>query len=1308
MGQPDAIKLLVIDAKAENLSALVATVQAAYPHGRVLMAADSAAGLALAVAEDPDVILLDITTPSSNGVEVCRRLKADARLEDIPVLLLTGLATGATARLQALEAGADAFLAMPVDRSEVTAQIRTLTKLKTANRSQRQEATRLEAMVAERTQRLYDSEFRYRSLFQNMASGWCVHELVYADGRTVDYRILDINPAYERITGIRREEAVGALASTLYGLGQAPFLDLYCRVAETGEPADFDAWFEPLQKHLHVSAGSPKAGFFSTVFTDITQRKHAEEALRYHLALVTSLLDSIPDLIFFKTKEGVYLGCNREFARHVGRTPEEIVGKTDRDLYDEASASAFSTNDRLMLDQESPRRNEEWVDYHDGRRILLDTLKAPLVTPSGEIIGLLGVSRDITERKQAEVYAKLGREILEILSQPAELEALLSEIVIAIKDAIAFDAVGIRLQQGDDYPYVAQEGFSDAFLEQENSLVQRRMDGGLCRDDNGKVLLECTCGLIISGETDPSNPIFTPGGSAWTNDAFPLLNLPPDLDPRAHPRNTCIHQGYASIALAPIRAKGVAIGLIQINDRQPGRLSLAMVEMLEQLGERIGEALLRKQAEETLKASQELLAETERVGKVGGWSFNIDTLAQTWTDEVYRIHELEISPNPSVKRGLEYYTEASRPLIEEAVHRAMVCGDDFDLELEIITAKGNRRAVKTIGRADLQKRRIYGFFQDITERKRAEEALRTSEAAVRKKLQSIVDPEGDIGALALSDIIDTHIMQSMMEAHYQATGMLGAVLDLSGKVLVACGWQDICTKFHRCHPDTLSNCLESDTLLTQGVAPGTFKAYRCKNLMWDVVTPLMLGERHVGNVFLGQFFYDDEVPDRERFRAQAQRHGFDEEAYLAALDRVPRFSREAVEAGISFYAKLAKVVATLSYNALTQARMLAQHRQAEEALRKSETLFRKVFETLPVGLWIADQHGKLKRGNPAGIAIWGAEPNVAQEQYGVFTARRLPSGEAIAPHDWALAHTVNRGVTIVDELLEIDAFDGQKRIILNHTAPVLDDQGQIFAAIVVNQDITDQFRATQALERERTQFFKLLESLPGFICLQAPDYSVRYANQHFIEIFGDHRGRPCYQFMLGRDQACTPCPAFEVFQSKQPQTREWSHALTGRTYLIHKFPFVDTDDTLLVLKYGVDITERKEAEAQRAKLEERLRISQKMEAVGSLAGGVAHDFNNLLSVILSYTRFAMEGLSDGDPIKDDLQEVKEAGERAATLTRQLLAFSRKQILQPKILNLNQVIAGIEKMLRRLIGEDIEIVQVLAPDLGTVHADAGQI
>ncbi|MFH1137286.1 MAG: PAS domain S-box protein [Pseudomonadota bacterium] len=254
------------------------------------------------------------------------------------------------------------------------------------------------------------------------------------------------------------------------------------------------------------------------------------------------------------------------------------------------------------------------------------------------------------------------------------------------------------------------------------------------------------------------------------------------------------------------------------------------------------------------------------------------------------------------------------------------------------------------------------FIRDITESKRIEAALEKNEQVVRKKLQAILEPEGDIGSLELAEMIDVEAVQSLMNDFHRLTNIGIAILDLKGRVLVATGWQDACTKFHRVHPETSKYCLASDTELSNGVEPGRFKIYRCKNNMWDIATPIMVGGKRLGNLFLGQFFFEHEEPDLDYFRRQALRYGFDEREYLAALDRVPRWSRPTIDAVMSFYSKFAQMLSTLSYSNIKLSRVLAEKGALLTTLRESEEKYRLLVENAGEAIFVA-QDGMIKFGN---------------------------------------------------------------------------------------------------------------------------------------------------------------------------------------------------------------------------------------------------------------------------------------------------------------------------------------------------------
>lgn len=207
--------------------------------------------------------------------------------------------------------------------------------------------------------------------------------------------------------------------------------------------------------------------------------------------------------------------------------------------------------------------------------------------------------------------------------------------------------------------------------------------------------------------------------------------------------------------------------------------------------------------------------------------------------------------------------------------------------------------------------------------------------------------EDHLSSLHLKDIIDIKEIQKLMEEFNTLTGYNVAIVDHQGKLMVATGGEEICVKYHRAHPETRKYCRESDIYLCQGVSPGEYKIYRCKNHLWDMATPIVVEGKHIGNILTGQFFFDDEEVDYEFFRAQARKNGFDEEEYLNALDRVPCRRRETVNNLMSYYTRLARVISLLGQRNLNTSLMLTERDRLLESYRESESRNRALLEALP-------------------------------------------------------------------------------------------------------------------------------------------------------------------------------------------------------------------------------------------------------------------------------------------------------------------------------------------------------------------------
>jgi len=341
--------------------------------------------------------------------------------------------------------------------------------------------------------------------------------------------------------------------------------------------------------------------------------------------------------------------------------------------------------------------------------------------------------------------------------------------------------------------------------------------------------------------------------------------------------------------------------------------------------------------------------------------------------------------------------------------------------------------------------------------------------------------------------------------------------------------------------------------------------------------------------------------------------------------------------------------------------------------------------------------------------------------------------------DWSLADALGRAVTdvlrVVDEATHQPASDAVARvlsgadavegagtsILVRHdgckvaiddsVSPIRDEQGRCTGVVLVFRDATEKRRAEADLQRTQSMLEKLFEQSPGAIVVVDREGSIRRVNAEAERAFGYRReemlGQKVELFVPDSVKEYHPRIREAYFANPVARPMASASAVSGQRKDGSQFPAqvllapIDTPDGMLVLSITIDNTERR-------LLEEQLRQAQKMDAVGQLAGGVAHDFNNLLTIIIGYTRMVLDGVGADHPWHGFLTEVYQAAERAADLTQQLLAFSRKQLLQPKIVDLNQVLAHTAKMLSRLIGEQVELS--VLPESGAllVKADPGQL
>ncbi len=412
-----------------------------------------------------------------------------------------------------------------------------------------------------------------------------------------------------------------------------------------------------------------------------------------------------------------------------------------------------------------------------------------------------------------------------------------------------------------------------------------------------------------------------------------------------------------------------------------------------------------------------------------------------------------------------------------------------------------------------------------------------------------------------------------------------------------------------------------------------------------------------------------------------------------------RFEMEVTPARMTFQGKTA-----------TQAilRDITDRRRAEQALRESEERYRLLFENNPQPMWVFDNETlAFLAVNEAACQHYG----YTRKEFLAMTIRDIRLAEEVPALLQSLASQS-------DEFHKAGIWRHRKKdgtgIAVEIASHPLLFTGRP-AQLVLATDVTERMRAEEALRQSEQKYRDIFDFATVGIYQSRHDGSLITVNAPLAEILdydspedllrhnldGIYADPAERRALIARFEAAGKAHRQEVLWKRKDGTPIWLE-LDARAVR-------NADGTTRYFEGFVhDVSERKKSEEEKRRLQEQLVQAQKMEAVGQLAGGIAHDFNNLLTAITGYSELLLGELPPEDLRRSHAEEIRKAGERAASLTQQLLAFSRRQVLEPKVLDVNVVVSDIERMLRRLIGEHIELKTRKAPDIWKVKADPGQI
>ena len=1041
---------------------------------------------------------------------------------------------------------------------------------------------------------------------------------------------------------------------------------------------------------------------------DITARKQAERALEEHKRLLQSVIDATTDSIYAKDRQGKYLLVNVEGARTAGKSIDEIVGGDDRAIFPAQTAEQIRATDRELLASGEIVTLEERLTDLAGAERWYFTTKGPLLDEKGQRVGLFGVSRDVTKRKRLEQVAEARTRLLD-LSLTATLDEVLEAMLTEAED-LTSSCIGFYHFVEDDQVHLTLTQWSPRT---KRLFCKMKGTGDHYPIDQAGVWVDCVRRRAPVIHNDYAN---TPGRKG----------LP---------------EGHAALTrelVVPV-FRGDRIRAIVGVGNKAGNYTDHDVEAVVRLADQAFDIAERMRAESAMRRSEEIYRTilenapfaigTHRNGK-GLFANEAHRKMFGYTDPETLLHmqPQDMLAPESLEQAHDYL-------------RRRAAGEKTEPEYEVVGRRQDGTTFPMLLRfADIvlpDGPASILFHLDLTDIRQAQAAVRQSE----EKFSSAF--KHSPVAVYITDLETGQIV----DANEEALRVSGYPLsELAGRRLVDIGWLSeaefggivaevrskgriAAREVHRRSKDgrPLDALMYVERILISG--------RECMLTSSIGITERKELERKLDEARALQQAVADSTPDwvfsvdPDNFGLTSFNRAFAEQADRVfglklelgmrpeAMDADPArrgawlgFFRRAVSDG-SFaieYAAGLDVTLDLTFNRITRdgdvigvsvfGRDITEARRAEISLRESEERFRVISENSLSGLAFIDE-GHFQYVNPAFSTILGypREEMIGRDVLSlVFADDRALVAESLAPgseSDPATEAYRARAVRQDGKVRELQVFGARAD---------LEGRPVIVANVL---DMTEASEAEAALRASEARFRAVSEnSLSGIAMVE--EGRIQYVNRAFAAIFGYEpdelvgedplrlvspvdRAR-ALETISGNDNSVSS-PAFEATGLRKDGTTNVILVLSSR---------VPLDGRPVVISNVLDITERK-------RLEDDLRQSQKLEALGRLAGGVAHDFNNLLTAIGGYARLLKEDLATGVSDPDYAVRIVEAADRAGAMTSRLLAFSGRQAKRRVPVDVTDSVRQILPIIRRVVPERIEIAPALRP-VPSVLADATEI